>query len=171
METDTDKAIAELLALPAHDPDPAGPSNALIGAAIEQTGELSPLVRGSELVRYVLRVAAELLADSERWTTGYYVTDENHQDLQKLNGPTAACWCAEGAVYAVVLELFDRQLIGRRDLATSVGAKACSMLQAEIAGYYRAENPNTPPYLTGWNDDAEHGQVVQLFDDTIARTR
>jgi hypothetical protein len=51
----------------------------------------------------LLRKAAELIADPDRWTTGYYAVDANG-DMVSPNNKKACKWCASGAMFKTMTD-------------------------------------------------------------------
>lgn len=106
----------------------------------------------------VLEQARELIADEQHWCQGADARDSRGR-IVDIGVPRAQAWCALGAIGHICVA---RNLGGGFQLTALIAV-------AEEAGIYLED----PVYRTvpAYNDTHTHGEVLELFDRTIARLR
>lgn len=111
-----------------------------------------------ETTMSVLQQARELIADAEHWCQGADARDSLGR-IVNIGVPRATAWCALGAIGHICVAGY---------LGGSVQLLALIAV-AEEAGIYL----DGPVYKTvpAYNDTHTHGEVLELFDRTIARLR
>jgi hypothetical protein len=99
----------------------------------------------------LLRAARAKIEREECWTKGVLARDAKDRPLFGLSSasaPTAVCWCAEGAIWAVVKGDYG------------LGSYLLSELTSAL--------PRGTDQLSEYNDVATHADILDAYDRAIA---
>ena len=124
----------------------------------------------------LLEAARAKIADPKRWTRHVDALDVEDEEVDPKS-KDAVCWCALGAVRAVIPDgpVLDRD----RAWALLVGKLVAAIAEEDRAAYTKVDNPLRKDWMLLLNvndrksgDDAtDHVRILAVFDRAIERER